>query len=105
MCTLAIGLNTTRAQVTDEELKAAESGQLKLLAPEDVPPFGFGEFYSWQHPWQPPLPFNVYPGLDVYDLGGGRFLSDDRLIDTGLLDTISGPMAATGTGVDNPMSA
>lgn len=70
-------MNTVSA-VTPEQLQAADSGLLPSVAPEKVP--GSATFYSWQAWWLPPLPFRRFPELTVFDLGGGRFLIDDRFV-------------------------
>jgi hypothetical protein len=51
----------SRAQVTLEQLAAAEAGQLDAVPPEARPQFG--TFYSWQKPWQAPSPANLFPEL------------------------------------------
>jgi len=52
---------------------------LPLAAAEDAA--DSGTFWSLQVSNSPPLPFNPFPDLTVYDLGGGQFLFDDRMVD------------------------
>ncbi len=74
--TFIVAASVGRAQVTSAELTAAENGELPLVSPSETP--RFGNFLSWQHDWQAPLPFDFYPDLPLYNLGGGRYLVDDR---------------------------
>jgi len=41
----------------------------------------FGTFYSMQMTNQPPLPFNPFPELPLYELGQGIYAYDDREVD------------------------
>lgn len=75
---LGLSLNLARAQVTPAEMEAADSEVLGIVSPQALPQFG--TFYSWQQWWLPPLPFLRVPEATVYDLGGGRFLYDDRWV-------------------------
>ena len=50
------------------------------LASADVLSNG-GTFWSLQISNSAPLPFNPFPEVAVYDLGGGQFIFDDRAID------------------------
>ena len=102
---LVIGLATAHAQLSADELKAAEAGALQVVPAKERP--GLALFYSWQRPGQPPLPFNLSSGLDVYELGAGRYLSDDRLIDYAAAarsQSSASLMSAGGFGVENAMS-
>lgn len=87
---LALGLglvaNVSTAQVTLEQLAAAEAGQLNAVPPEARPQFG--TFYSWQKPWQAPSPANFFPELTLYDLGDGHYLLDDRGLDYSLVNSL-----------------
>lgn len=91
---LAVGLgfmaNVSEAQVTIEELAAAETGKLEAV-PGDARPY-FGTFYSWQKPWQAPTPANFFPELTLYDLGDGRYLLDDRELDYSLVNGLAALM-------------
>jgi hypothetical protein len=78
------------AQLTSNELTVANAGLLDLI-PANAVPQG-GAYLSWQRPWQIVLPGNVFQplgiNLDIYDLGDGRVLLDDRLIDYDALDSL-----------------
>jgi hypothetical protein len=78
-----LGMNFARAQLTSNELTVANAGLLVLIPANNVP--AGAAYLSWQHPWQIILPGNVFQplgiDLDMYDLGNGRVLLDDRLID------------------------
>src|SRR6266550_2303336 len=53
---------------------------MTLVDPEKVPLYG--TFWSVQRTNHPPMPFNPFPGLDVYYLGyGNDFLVDDSSVD------------------------
>jgi hypothetical protein len=91
------------AQLTSAALEAAAIGAFDSVPSNQVP--ANATFYSWQLYWQPPLPSDRFPDLTVYDLGGGRYLIDDRLVEypsvsPGTNAPVPGPMP----GVQNPMS-
>jgi len=96
---LVIGLgliaNVSKAQVTLEQLAAAEAGQLAAVSPEARPQFG--TFYSWQKPWQAPSPANFFSELTLYDLGDGHYLLDDRELDYAALSSLF-PVTAESEG-------
>lgn len=63
-------------------IEAAEGpgATLQPVPPDEVPESG--NFWSRQHPNDPPLPFNPFPGLPVYDLGQeNSYLIDDSSVD------------------------
>jgi len=68
---VAVGLMispwASRAQGTGSMIGAAEQGLLPVVT--NPPPVG--TFYSWQRPWQPPLPENPFSDCVVYDAGDG----------------------------------
>lgn len=110
MIALALSLtNTARAQLTEAELDAAEAGLLKAVAREDLP--RVGNFYSWQRPWHPPAPWPPLSAAAVYELGGARFLFDDRAVSYSSLapapndDGTNQPPSGSIPGVPCPMSA
>lgn len=108
---LAIGVglftNAAHAQLTVDAMKAAEVGALNTVPADQLPKIA--TFYSWQFYWQPPLPFDRFPELTVYDLGGSRFLIDDRFVEYSMSAPAPGPgtnppPASLTPGVQNPMS-
>jgi hypothetical protein len=100
---LSVGVNVSNAQLTTEELKAANAGQLRAVPAESLP--AFGSFNSWQRPWQPPLPYDPFPELAVYDLGGSRFLMDDRQLDYALISELAALMTESEGGGQAQMAA
>src|SRR5438477_431791 len=73
----------SKAQLTTNELTVANAGLLPLIPASNVP--RGAAYLSWQRPWQIILPGNVFHSigidLDIYYLGDGRYLFDDRQID------------------------
>ena len=49
-------------------------------------------YYSMQLSNPPPMPFNPFPDLPVYEVGEGRFLYDDRDVDYERLRVASRPL-------------
>src|SRR5437016_4475892 len=71
---------TASAQLTTNELALANAGLLQQISADTVPPDA--PYLSWQFPAQAVLPGNVLLSFgiscDLYDLGNGRVLIDDR---------------------------
>ncbi len=62
-----------------QEAQPANNLNFQLVPPDQMP-FS-GTFYSWQRQWMPPWPYDPWPELPLYDLGGGYYLVDDREVD------------------------
>jgi hypothetical protein len=75
-----ISLAAALTLVTNGRLRA-QTADL-LLVPSNAVPLS-ATFYSIQNSNQPPLPFNLFPELDVYALSDapGRYWVDDRDVD------------------------
>ena len=75
-----ISLATVLTLAAQDSLRA-QTAELLLLPSNSVPLVG--TFYSIQLSNYPPLPFNPYPGLDVYSLSDapGRYWIDDLAVD------------------------
>lgn len=71
---LALTIATTSQSIAQSLNRAAPATPVP-----ETPVIG-GSFYSMQRN-QPPLPFNPFPDLPLYDAGGGRFVFDDRQVD------------------------
>ncbi len=62
-----------------QEAQPANNPNFQLVPPDQMPVSG--TFYSSQRQWMPPWPYDPWPELPLYDLGGGYYLVDDREVD------------------------
>jgi hypothetical protein len=76
---------------------------LTNFAQKDPSPGAPGSaFYSFQRPEQPPLPFNLFPDLPLYEVEPKVYVIDDRRVDYSLMLTASGGPPVPGTGGGQP---
>ena len=76
---------------------------LTNFAQKDPSPGAPGSaFYSFQHPEQPPLPFNLFPDLPLYEVEPKVYVIDDRRVDYSLMMTGSGDPPVPGPGGGQP---